>query len=203
MIRLLFFAVVAIFFSGFQPCFGQFWNDFEVEPHLYRGRELKDPVSQFLKKVRSGEIVVDEGNGKPLVERLLREFNIPVSSQIIVFTKTSLQRDMVNAGNPRALYFNEDVYLGWMPGGRVEIASIDPHLGPIFYFQRPLNRPMISFFRRSRNCLGCHAVRFAASRESATMSLMRSVGEVGWSREPVINWSITWQMDLRLAVPVD
>lgn len=91
------------------------------------------------------------------MNRLLKEFDIPVSSQVIVFTKTSLQRDQVSAHTPRAMYFNENVYLGWMPGGRIEIASIDPEVGPVFYFQRPLDRPDDLLFRRTRRCLGCHA----------------------------------------------
>ncbi len=140
-----------------QPVAAQFWNDFELEPHSYRERELDDPVTGFLERVNHGEIAVDEADGKALVSRLLREFDIPVSSQILVFTKTSLQRDEVDSGNPRALYFNEDVYLGWMPGGRIEIASIDSQVGPVFYFQRPLGRSDDLLFRRTRSCLGCHA----------------------------------------------
>lgn len=48
-------------------------------------------------------------------------------------------------------------YLGWMPGGRIEIASIDPEVGPIFYFQRPLDRSDDLLLRRTGSCLGCHA----------------------------------------------
>ena len=45
-----------------------------------------------------------------------------------------------------------------MPGGRIEIASMDPLVGPVFYYERPLDsgndRPV---FAKSRRCIGCHA----------------------------------------------
>jgi len=145
----------ALFFTGMAPA--QFWNDFDVEPHSYRSRKLTDPVSVFMERVNGGAIPAFEEEGKELVKKLLEEFKIPVSSQVFVFTKTSLQRDQVSSDNPRALYFNEDAYLGWMPGGRVEIASIDPLAGPVFWFQRPLGRKEDLLFRRTGSCLGCHA----------------------------------------------
>ena len=133
------------------------WNDFEEAPHNYNTAELKDPMSLLLKRIEVGELTIEEAPGKDLVARLLEELDIPVSSQTLVFTQTSLQRKIVNPGNPRAMYFNEDVYLGWMPGGRIEIASVDPDLGMIFYFQRELDRTEGDLFRRERRCLGCHA----------------------------------------------
>ena len=44
-----------------------------------------------------------------------------------------------------------------MPDGRVEIASFDPELGPVFYFQRPLEDRKSRLLVRTRSCLGCHA----------------------------------------------
>ena len=135
----------------------QYWNDFEDAPHNYFSAELKDPLSLLLARIEAGEVKLDELTGKPLVDRLLKELEIPVSSQTLVFTQTSLQRKMVNPGNPRAMYFNEDIYLGWMPGGRVEVASVDPDVGMVFYFQRELGKSSGPLFSREKRCLGCHA----------------------------------------------
>ena len=44
-----------------------------------------------------------------------------------------------------------------MPNGRIEIASFDPELGPIFYFQRQLDDKTSPLFARTRSCLGRHA----------------------------------------------
>ncbi len=137
--------------------FSQFYNDYELEPHGYFSKDAKDPVTLLMKRVQRGEILIKDPNGKPLVERLLRELGLNKDTQVLVFSRTSLQRREVSYSNPRALYFNESVYLGWMPNGRIEIASFDPELGPIFYFQRELDDTSSPLLERSRSCLGCHA----------------------------------------------
>ena len=135
----------------------QFFNDYDLEPHGYFSREVKDPTTVLMKRVERGEVLINEHAGKPLVERLLKELALHKESQVLVFSKTSLQRRGVSHSNPRAIYFNESVYLGWMPDGRIEIASFDPELGPIFYFQRRLNDEHSPLLTRTRSCLGCHA----------------------------------------------
>ena len=137
--------------------FSQFYNDYELEPHGYFSKDAKDPVTLLMKRVQRGEVLIKEPNGKPLVERLLRELEMNKDTQVLVFSRTSLQRREVSYSNPRALYFNESVYLGWMPNGRIEIASFDPELGPIFYFQRELDDTSSPLLARTRSCLGCHA----------------------------------------------
>jgi hypothetical protein len=118
----------------------QYWNDFELAPHNYQSKELKDPMTRLLSQAESGELKLDKAPGDPLIDRLLKELECPRSSQVLVFTQTSRQRTIVDPGTPRAMYFNEVVCPGWMPGGRIEIASINPDVGPIFYFQPPLEK---------------------------------------------------------------
>jgi hypothetical protein len=139
------------------PAYGQSFNDYDIAPHDYFGATLTDPMSVLLKRLGDPNEALSEPNGKPLVRRLLKELGIPMESQVLVFTKTSLQRRVVNPESPRALYFNEDVYLGWMPNGRIEIASMDPKVGGVFYFQRPLDDSEQPIFHREESCLGCHA----------------------------------------------
>ena len=135
----------------------QFYNDFELKPHGYFTRKPQDPMSLLMEKIDAGEVKITEENGKPLVERLLRELKLDKDTQVLVFSKTSLQKRAVSYRNPRAIYFNESVYLGWMPNGRVEVASFDPEIGPLFYFQRQLDDTRSRLFVRTRSCLGCHA----------------------------------------------
>ena len=135
----------------------QFYNDFELKPHGYFTRKPQDPMSLLMEKIDAGEVTITEENGKPLVERLLRELKLDKDTQVLVFSKTSLQKRAVSYRNPRAIYFNESVYLGWMPNGRVEVASFDPEIGPLFYFQRQLDDTRSRLFVRTRSCLGCHA----------------------------------------------
>lgn len=149
--------VLCLLLAAANVALAQSYNDYDLQPHDYYNAPLTDPMSELLRRIDAKDIVVEEANGKPLVKRLLKELDIPESSQVLVFTKTSLQRRPVHPGNPRAIYFNEDVYVAWMPNGRIEITSIDPKLGGIFYFQRPLDEPDRPLFTREERCLGCHA----------------------------------------------
>lgn len=138
----------------------QFFNDYAESPHRYWDAELQDSMSQWLQGVEEGKVTVPENEqtGRGLVERLLRDLKIPVESQVMVFSKTSLQRKPVTPDNPRAIYFNDDVYVGWMPGGRVEVSSFDPNIGSIYYYERDFDDgPERPLFHRERRCIGCHA----------------------------------------------
>ncbi|MFO0846410.1 MAG: hypothetical protein U0797_29255, partial [Gemmataceae bacterium] len=88
---------------------------------------------------------------------LLRELGVPVSSQTLVFSKTSLQRHRIAPRTPRALYFNDDVYVGYCKAGDVlEVSAVDPKLGTVFYTvdQDASRKPR--FTRQTDNCLLCH-----------------------------------------------
>ena len=82
--------------------------------------------------------------------------HVPRESQIAVFSPTSFQADKINAQNPRAIFFNDTVAVGWVRGGLLEVAAQDPKLGSIFYAleQKPAERPQ--FTRPSEDCLVCH-----------------------------------------------
>lgn len=64
---------------------------------------------------------------------------------------------LISPANPRALYFNEDVYVGFIPGGKIEILSLDPELGGIFYiFPIPRAGEAVQP-ERSARCMNCHS----------------------------------------------
>jgi hypothetical protein len=76
----------------------------------------------------------------------------------MVFSASSLQSEIINPRNPRALYFNEDTYIGWVPGGLVEIIAADPEMGPMFYvFDRLRPGGPVPNVTRSTKCMNCHA----------------------------------------------
>jgi hypothetical protein len=75
---------------------------------------------------------VPAGDELTVVRGFLQLFGIPVISQMLVYSATSRQT-VISPYRPRALYFNEEVYFGYVPGGRIEVASIDPLAGPVFY----------------------------------------------------------------------
>ncbi len=123
----------------------------------YWTRNLEDPFSKLIDDLEAGKVPLDYKDEKAFVTSLLKTLAIPASSQMWVFSTTSLQLSKISPRNPRALYFNDNLYLGYIPGGKIEIISLDPHLGGIFYiFPIPEDggppQP-----ERSRRCMNCHA----------------------------------------------
>src|SRR5690606_29845754 len=85
----------------------------------------------------------------------------PVESQLLVFSKTSLQRRRISPERPRALYFSDTVYVGWVPGGLTEVIIIDPQLGPVFStFDLRDGRREHPKLERDNDCLRCHGGNF-------------------------------------------
>ena len=83
---------------------------------------------------------------------VLDALHVPVESQIAVFSKTSLQAPLIEPHNPRTIFFNDSVAVGWMKGGFIEIAALDPRQGVQFYTlaQQPVTRPR---FEKGKDCL--------------------------------------------------
>lgn len=132
------------------------YQDIDAPPHLYSQRIPQDRFTKLKEGFESGKIPLDRTSEKAFVVSLLKALEIPVSSQMLVFSTTSLQLSLISPSNPRALYFNEDVYVGWVPGGRIEIVSLDPEIGGIFYiFDVPKESRPIRI-ERSERCINCH-----------------------------------------------
>jgi hypothetical protein len=75
---------------------------------------------------------------------------------VLVFSQTSFQRKRISDTNPRALFFNDRVALGWVRDGEIlEVAAQDAKEGMVFYTldQHPVAQPE---FRRVFTCLACH-----------------------------------------------
>ncbi len=87
---------------------------------------------------------------------LLKQLDIPVSSQTLVFSKTSAQSHLIFPSAPRAIFFNDDVYVGWVRGSDfLEISYADPARGALFYLleQDPAIKPRLA---TKDTCLQCH-----------------------------------------------
>jgi hypothetical protein len=157
---------------------------FEGEPIRYLTAEVHDPVARLQKALDRGEASLDYDRRHGYLKSVLDRLGVPVSSQVLVFSKTSFQHQLISPRAPRALYFNDDVYVGWVRGGDVlEIASIDPDQGSTFYLldQEKSRRP--SFQRQTHDCLQCHA---SGKTQEVPGLLVRSVYPDG-SGGPVFN----------------
>ena len=126
----------------------------------YSSGELDNPVERLNQRLTAGEsrLTYDAGNG--YLRSLLEALAIPVSSQTLVFSKTSFQAELVTIHNPRALFSNGTVFVGWVRGADVlEIAAADRRQGTIFYTlpQKPRGEsdPPLTLSRQTE-CLACH-----------------------------------------------
>jgi hypothetical protein len=122
----------------------------------YNDRPVSDPISLLTKKLESGEEKLAKLPEAPgYLPDLLKKLGINPDSQVMVFSKTSFQSALISTKNPRALYFNDDTYIGYVRGSAVlEGVSNDPQQGPIFYtFDQGWEKP--GFLRRDV-CLQCH-----------------------------------------------
>ncbi len=133
-----------------------FAGDIDLPPHNYHSRPLTDRFTRLKDDLEGGRIALDRTSEKAFLQSLLKVFGIPASSQMLVFSTTSLQLRYITPANPRALYFNEDLYVGYIPGARLEIVSLDPEAGAVFYiFDMPRGTEPIRA-ERSDRCANCH-----------------------------------------------
>jgi hypothetical protein len=130
--------------------------DFEQPPIGYRAPATQNAVARLEQKIRSGEVTLKPDASGSYLAAILDSLDIPVSSQSLVFTKTSLQQARISPHSPRAIYFNDECYVGWVQDGFIEIGVMDDRLGGVFYTVNDRSaRP--EFYRDRGACLGCHA----------------------------------------------
>jgi len=131
--------------------------ELETEALKYSKEPTTGPVAGLLRRIEAGTVTLAWDAKLGWLPSVQKALGVSPASQTLVFSKTSLQREHIHPGNPRAIFFNDDVYLGYIPGSPlVEVSEVDPRLGGIFYVveQKPTDKPVI---QRIDNCLECHA----------------------------------------------
>ena len=148
---------VAVLLGG--PWMAQAFDPiYERAPIHYHETEPDTKLTRFFKTAKDNRVLC-EGSHREVLAELLAKLEIPVESQVLVFSKTSAQNSRIAPETPRAIYFSDDLYLGWVQGGEIEAASFDPRLGMVFHLIRLTERkpgsppPLV----RERSCLNCHA----------------------------------------------
>lgn len=135
-------------------------NDAEYE-HEAIGYSTATPhnaVSRLQERIAQGDAKLNYDNETGWLRSLLEELDVDASSQMLVYSKTSLQRSRIAPRTPRAIYFSDDVYVGYCQnGGVIEISAVDPDLGAVFYAVDQEDRSAAALVRQSDNCLICHA----------------------------------------------
>ncbi len=121
----------------------------------YSSRPVHDPVAELNRRLYEGPALEYEP-AHGYLRAVLDALRIPVESQIAVFAKSSFQQHLINPANARAIYFDDSVAVGWVRGGPfLEIASVDPRQGTIFYAVNQFSKANARPVRRD-DCLTCH-----------------------------------------------
>lgn len=116
-----------------------------------------DPIARLQHALDSGRVKLAHDSALGFLPSLLKALEIPVSSQGLVFSRTSLRTDLIAPWSPRALYFNDDVYVGWVPESEfLEIATVNPTDGVAFYTLSQERGSKPTFTRETNRCLMCH-----------------------------------------------
>ena len=146
---------------------------FSEEPIDYRSENLKDPVAILQKRIDRGEVKLEYEPKHGYLKSVLEKLSIPIDTQTLVFSKTSFQYKKISPEQPRALYFNDDVYIGQVHEGKViEVVSFDPMQGAIFYILDEHQSDHPIFQRAELDCTQCHV---AAGTRGVPGVLLRSL----------------------------
>lgn len=156
---------IAVRNQGFVP--------YSEAPINYRTAPVSDPVFKLQQRLDRGEVKLTYEPGRGYLKSVLELLDVPISSQSLVFSKTSFQFRKISPQTPRALYFNDDVYVGWVKDGKaLELISFDPTQGAIFYILDEKQSDKPAFERAELDCTQCHVV--AATRNVPGV-LLRSI----------------------------
>ena len=151
---------------------GAFPGTLDQHPAIdYRGGALNDVVTTMQRDLTAGSATLAFEGTQGYLRAVLARLDVPIESQLLLFSKTGIQHPFTTPENPRALYFNDRVVVGYIPGAPlIELASHDPTQGVIFQtLKQDATKPE---FARSDRCLSCH---LSANSLSVPGILVRSM----------------------------
>jgi hypothetical protein len=121
----------------------------------YASRPTTDRVARLNRAITQNGRSLQRDSRTGYLLAVLEALGVPVESQLLVFSKTGVQRAYTSPQNPRALFFDQSVAVGYAPGAPViELAAHDPQQGVVFYtLDQAAAAPV---FTRRTSCLTCH-----------------------------------------------
>lgn len=152
-----------------------FWD---LPPIRYSDTAPSDRIAALARDLVEGKVQPDDRTPLGKLRFVLEYLDVPEESQVLVFSKTSLQNKFIQPNNPRSIYFSENAYVGHVPGGSIEVIVHDAVLGPVFYLVEQETDGTMRIARDTSQCMSCHAT---ARTENVPGMLIRSVypGEDG------------------------
>lgn len=123
----------------------------------YAERPTTDAVTRLNDALDTGAVTLTPDPVTGYLRSVLRALDISETSQVLVFSKTALQRDYTSPVTPRAFYFNDTVIVGYIAGAPVlEVAAHDPQQGVQFFTLEPPTSGGRPTLLRNHSCLTCH-----------------------------------------------
>ncbi len=122
----------------------------------YNTAPVHNAISELNRRLDEGSAALSFDPVSGYLRSVLKALSVPIESQMLVYTQTSLQAQKINMQNPRAVYFTDEASVAWVRGGLVlEAWAQDPRQGTIFYTldQQASTTPR---FGRQLSCLSCH-----------------------------------------------
>ena len=117
-----------------------------------------DPIAALAAELQAGSRpLAFSGPDKGYVQSLLQSLKVPADSQVLVFSKTSLQVEFIKPTSPRAIYFTDGIAVGTIPGAPlIEMWAVGRDGLLRFYSLKntPAGRPQIQ--SEESDCVGCH-----------------------------------------------
>src|ERR1051326_3780253 len=162
---------------------------FDEETINYSKTKASGPVARLQERIDQGQVKLAYDSRFGFLPALLKELGVSSNAQMLVFSKTSFQRERISPQTPRAIFMGDNVYVGYIPGAPLlEVSAVDPQLGGVFYTleQKPEERPKLV---RTDQCLECHAtaksmgvpghlVRSFITDESGVVDLNSGISQV-------------------------
>ncbi len=135
---------------------GAFGASRDHEAIQYSTAPVTNAVTVINERLQRGDLALTFEPVSGYLGAVLAAFGVPIESQVLVYSQTSFQARRISENNPRAVYFNDSVAVGFVRGGDIlEIAVQDPRQGMLFYTipQAPAAAPVLT---RNDKCLSCH-----------------------------------------------
>ncbi len=139
------------------PAAAQIPQFLETPPISYLETPPDDAVTKLQRRMDAGDVRLTFDKQHGYLKSDLEHLHVSAASQALVFSKTSFQSSRISADAPRAIYFGDDVYIGWVNGGDMEFSVVDPKLGTNFYVLRQQEAAKPKFSHRTQECLQCHS----------------------------------------------
>lgn len=161
------------------------WSDLRRDPAIqYDARPTHDPVAELDQKLQQGAAhLTFDAAGHGYLRSFLDALDIPIQSQVVAFSKTSFQTARITPSNPRAIYFSDNVAVGWVKGGPI----VDNSRSGLPEYTVRIRSASLATFHRQRS----------ACPDSALAVSCLTRRECHWLRptRPVPTIALLWRID--------